>query len=184
LVEGKSELAFINKLKESQFAEFLYVLADEYEGKGNRHKKKIELLLKQYATQGYRVFIQGDADGAAQSPFRSLIQSGLVDEADTFYFPHDFESSVPSALLFVALNTLGRLTDVDIGDFETAVEGNTSSVATVLADKFQCDIKPIKVALAKAVAEMINGLPNTYLSHEWLMESELGSFIKFLRRIP
>jgi hypothetical protein len=56
----------------------------------------IQMLLDRYTRLGYRIFLQGDADGNDQDIFRQIISKGAVSKERTLLFKHDFETSVLS----------------------------------------------------------------------------------------
>jgi len=85
-VEGETEQAFVERLKLSHLGWFVDINVDSYRGEGSRRLARIEMLLERFVRQGYKVFIQGDADGGSTSIFTNLIQKGLVDEENTFAF--------------------------------------------------------------------------------------------------
>lgn len=101
-VEGRTEKAFLQKLKESHAVMFLHLIVETYEGAGNRRPKRIQMLIENYREQGYEVFIQGDGDGKGKTAFDELVRLGSVAKDCTFVFAHDFESSILRPLLFVS----------------------------------------------------------------------------------
>jgi len=116
-VEGWSEKAFLDKLRESHSAWFLYLIIEVYDGKGNANPKRIQMLLDRYIAQGYKIYIQGDADGKNTEIFNKLVLRGSVGSECTFVFQHDFETAVPAELLLDTLQDIGHLKDVDRKDF-------------------------------------------------------------------
>ncbi|MFZ1042908.1 MAG: hypothetical protein WCA79_00620 [Anaerolineales bacterium] len=87
LVEGESEKAFIETLKQSHVISYLYLNVNTYQGKSNRGHPKLRLLLQRYVSQGYIPYIQGDADGKATNIFDALIQkSPIIKKREHFCF--------------------------------------------------------------------------------------------------
>jgi hypothetical protein len=85
-VEGWSEKAFLDKLRESRAHWFTDLLIDVYGGRGNRRPKRIQMLLERYVHQGYRIFIQGDVDGGNKDIFDRIVETGAVSPDRTFVF--------------------------------------------------------------------------------------------------
>jgi hypothetical protein len=189
LVEGPSEKAFLDKLKESHLASHLYLKVETYGGGGNRRAKRIQMLLDQYMSLGYVVYIQGDADGKYADIFDGLVIKGSVRAENTFVFQNDFESAIPLQILHMALKNLGALRKIDFQDFASAVSQKKGSIAVILKDAFDLDIVPLKVLIAEAVAEILNrGVWSSPVWAWWQDENflltELGKFVEFTGRIP
>lgn len=83
-VEGWLEKAFLDKMRESHSYSFLDLVVEVYEGKGNRRPKRIEMLLDRYVRHGYKVFIQGDADGKGKTIFDGIVKKGAVTPGPYF----------------------------------------------------------------------------------------------------
>ena len=90
-VEGWTEKAFLDKLRESHSSWFLNLNVEVYAGKGNRRPKRIQMLLEDYKKKGYRIYIQGDADGQHHDIFNELVRKGSVAKECTMVFKYDFE---------------------------------------------------------------------------------------------
>jgi len=182
LVEGMSEKMFIETLKLSHFAWFTHLMVRTYKGKSNTKLKRIEMLLEHYKKQGYRTYIQGDADGMQQAiPFSSLVKKGLVLSNNSFVFKYDFESSIPPRLLFNSLKIINELIGVKYNDFHKSVTPASESVISLLKRNLKIDLKPLKVKLAKTIASILNA--NEWHGNKEFMETELGKFIHFLQKI-
>lgn len=184
LVEGKSEKAFLETLKRSHLAHLLRVEVESYDGKSNKRARRIEMLLQKYETDGYRVFLQGDADGAnPKDVFSALIRKGLVSEEQVFAFSYDFETAVPTRLLFEGLRSLGYLGDVDPEAFSEDVKRLTQgSVLPVLREVFKIPIESCKTELASEMGILLAAaLP---ISDERFCKTELGRFLDFIRTFP
>lgn len=188
LVEGWSEKAFVERLKQSRLAWFLRLDVRPYKGRGNRRPGRIELLLEEYRAKGYTVYLQGDADGRpAADVFSQLVGRKLVEPDHTFVFQYDFESAIPPALLYEALDEIGEVEDTDRQEFMVAAAGSSASIGEQLKAALGLDIERIKVPLAEAVADILNG-PSLRATTAWwddqsFMATELGRFLHFLRLI-
>jgi hypothetical protein len=182
-VEGRTEKAFLQKLKESHTVTFLHLIVETYEGVGNRRPKRIQMLLENYKAQGYEVFIQGDGDGKGTTAFDELVRLGSVEKDCTFVFTHDFESSIPRALLFKSLRDIGELEGVSLEDLQARLGNDSVSVVKLLKDIFALDINSMKLELAEAVASRLNDPWWPWWQDTELMETELGRFLEFVRRV-
>ncbi len=181
-VEGTSEKAFLNTLQESQLGWFLFLLVEEYGGKGSRRLKRIKMLLDKYKRQGYKLFMQGDADGRSTDIFQSLIKKGTIAKNRTFVFRHDFETAVPAGLLLDALHDLGQLGGISLPDFAQNAYSEDRSVIAIIYDHYDLNIEPMKVDLARAVGARLNGPLRAWWQDAAFMETELGRFLRFLQR--
>lgn len=180
-VEGWTEKVFLDKLRETHLLWFLNLIIEVYHGKGNRRPKRIEMLLSKYVEQGYKIYIQGDADGRCMEIFQTLGKKGIVGDECNFVFQHDFETAIPVDLLLAAFHDLGELSNVTLDDFIEKFNSKDASVAPAIREHFGLDIESIKLDLATVVAERINDL------HMWndkiFMETELGEFLRFVQKI-
>lgn len=184
LVEGKSEKAFLETLKRSHLAHLLRVEVESYDGKSNKRARRIEMLLKKYETDGYRVFLQGDADGTnPKDVFSALIRKGLVAEEQVFVFSYDFETAVPTRLLFEGLRSLGYLDDVGAEAFSEDIRRlSQGSVLPVLRGIFKIPIDSCKTKLAGEMGALLaQALP---ITDERFCKTELGRFLDFIRTFP
>jgi hypothetical protein len=182
-VEGESEKAFVERLKLSHLAWFIDITVDSYKGKGNRRLARIEMLLEKYASQGYEIFVQGDADGRASDFFNQWIQRYLVRKENTIIFKHDFETAIPHELFFSALQNIGYLDGISLKQYILAIGESGGPIGDKLRETFNIDLDAIKVELAKAVADRINRRGWTWWNNENFKETELGRFLLFIRRI-
>jgi len=184
LVEGQSEKAFIERLKLSHLMWFLKLEVDTYKGSSRRRPSHLEMLAKRLADQGYRVYIQGDADGTGVDIFDALVQKGFVAPEDTFGFEHDFESAVPLPLAFSALRNLGYLQDQTDEELTEIAHSSHERLNEILHEQFNVNLDDIKVEFAEAVADIINwGEGWSWFKDEEFMQSELGQFLLFIRGI-
>lgn len=182
-VEGESEEIFLNKLKESHLMWFLDLDIFNYRGKSNKRPKRIEMLIDDYISKGYDIYIQGDADGKPKNTFQVLIDNNKIKENNSFVFGFDFESSVPASLLFVSLKNIGQLKNVDRNDFIAIVESNNDkNIDKILKENYNYDISPYKIILAEEIANNINNTIDCW-QNEWFLNTELGKFLKFIQDI-
>jgi hypothetical protein len=178
-VEGLSEKAFIDRLRLSHMGWFLEVIADTYGGKGNRRSSRIEMHMERLIRDGYVIYIQGDADGGDSNIFQNLIKKDLIKSENTFVFKYDFETSIPNRLLQKALQNMGlnQAKEIPLCDNQ-----NSSTIKYLLG--LGIDISDRKIELAEGIADLINS--NTrwiwWQDHEFI-ESELGKFLLFIRRV-
>ena len=187
LVEGWSEKAFIERLKQSRLLWFLRLDVRPYAGRGNRRLGRIELLLEQHRDKGYTVYLQGDADGKGGDPFFQLVTRRLVDRAHTFVFTHDFESAIPPGLLYDALHAIGEADTIDRQGFLAAAAAGSGSIIERLRTRLGFELEPVKMPLAEAVADLLNASIWDHRKPWWddqsFMTTELGRFLDFLRGI-
>lgn len=180
LVEGWAEKAFLDKLKESHSAWFLDKIVECYDGKGNRRSKRIAMLLDKYHKLGYELYLQGDLDGQTGDIFKSIVESKLVENENTFTFKHDFETAIPIPLLVRGLRKLGA--EITFKPRELAslhLDRNQSINKTLLELGF--DISKYKTNLALAVADILNRTDEPWWVNEKFIASELGMFLKFVQ---
>jgi len=183
-VEGWSEKALFEKLRESHASWYTDLIVEVYDGKDNKRPKRIEMLLQKYVENGYVIYIQGDADGKSQGIFQSLIDKGLVKEENTFVFDHDLETSVPSHVLFDALKQCGGLEGIDKEEYVKRLEGSGESVCKTLKNKLGIDVNPLKTRLATEVGGVLNKPFWAWWQDDEFMETEFGRFMKFVWGIP
>ena len=184
LVEGWTEKAFLDKLKESHTSWFLDLLVECYEGKGNRRSKRIAMLLDRYRKIGYNIYAQGDADGSPDPIFKGLIDRGHLERSRTFTFKHDFESSIPLPLLLRAMKRIGVPLTFKPSDLAASLHRNQRSVITALRDDFGVDTGgDFKMALAVELATMMSGYQFVWWNDKRFMQTELGRFMRFVQEI-
>jgi len=133
-VEGWTEKEFLEKLRESHCSWFLHLNIEVYDGNGNRRPKRIQMLLDNYVKLGYKIYIQGDADGKQSEIFKELIRKGSVTEDCTFVFKYDFESSIPPNIFLQAIHDLGELPDVQLDEFKRKMSPLDRSVVKKIED--------------------------------------------------
>ena len=184
-LEGYSEEKFLDELRKSHLSWFSHLNVEVYCGKSNKKKKRIQMLLKNYVDKGYVIYIQGDADGSnSKNIFNSLIEAGSINEANTFVFKYDFESSIPIPLLYDVLKNMGILEDKSKEEFETQLGNENISIIEKLNEKFSIDLKPDKMEFAKTLARILSKPGNIWWNNNKFMnESELGQFLKFIQKI-
>lgn len=181
-VEGQSEEAFLKRLKVTHYSDFLRLNTLSYAGRDNKRIKRIEMLLEDYRRRGYKIFIQGDADGNNQDIFRELEKRKLIAEKDKFVFEYDFESSIPPCLLFATLKRMKLTQSIDKDNFIKKRKDHKGSVITFLLEEFRISIKDIKIQFAENVADIIIKSPYCWQDQEFL-STELGKFIMFVKSI-
>jgi hypothetical protein len=140
-----------------------------------------QMLLDRFTRLGYSIFIQGDADGSTHDIFQAIVAQGAVNEDRTFIFRHDFETSVPLALLLKALQQLGELIDESLDAFKTKVAGE-GPVDVRLKKTYRLELEPLKMALASQIADILNQTPGWWQDERFL-GTELGRFLKFIWRV-
>ncbi|WP_350634403.1 hypothetical protein [Pseudoalteromonas sp. GW168-MNA-CIBAN-0100] len=181
LVEGQSEKAFIDKLRESHNSWFTDLRTEVYGGNGNAHPRRIQMRLDKYVEDGYTCYMQGDKDGNEKGSFERLIKHNTVEEKNTFLFDFDFESAIPRKLLFLALQNLDLLLDVDIKAFLMQID-HESSICTQIKSVFDVNLEPYKVPLADEIGWIFNNSEFHWYQDEdgFMEETELGRFLDFV----
>lgn len=181
LVEGQSEKAFLDKLRESHNSWFMDLRTEVYGGNGNAHPRRIQMRLEKYVEDGYVCYMQGDKDGKDKGSFDKLIKQGTVEEKNTFLFVHDFESSIPKPLLLKVLHNLDLLKDVDKEEFIKKTN-KESSICKQLKEEFWLDIEPYKVQLADELAWIFNNSAFYWYQdkNNFMEKTELGRFLDFV----
>lgn len=182
-LEGWTEKAFLEKLRESHSSWFLHLNLEVYDGKGNRKPKRIQMLLENYRKMGYKIYIQGDADGQQSEIFKELVRKGSVTEECTFVFKHDFESSLPPSMFLDALHQLGEIPEVGIDEFIQRVSPLDCSVVRKVQEIFGVNCEPIKLDIASVVAERLNDWNWAWWKDNEFMQTEIGQFLRFVQNI-
>ncbi len=179
-LEGWSEKAFLEKLRESHSTWFLNLNLEVYNGKGNRRPKRIQMLLDDYRKNGYQIYIQGDADGQYYDIFENLIS---VDKDCTFIFQYDFESAIPPKLFLFALHELGELSGIEIDEFTKKIYPLNCSVNKKVNEIFRINCDSLKLDIATIVAEILNNPRTGWWYNEEFLKTELGRFLEFIQKI-
>lgn len=179
-VEGWSERTFLEKLAETRLSWFCYLSPQVYGGQGNSSPKRIAMLLEKYIDLGFKVFMQGDADGRNTDIFAPLINRGLVQQDRTFVFKHDFETSIPPRLAYSALRRLGYLRHVRAATYTRKMASPNLSFAKLLSQNFALDAEPLKTQLASMVGALLNA-SGAWWQDEQFMATELGKFLNFIQ---
>ena len=141
------------------------------------------MLLDNYVKLGYKIYIQGDADGKHSEIFNELVRKGSVTEDCTFVFKYDFESSLPLNLLLQALHDLDEIPEVKIDDFVNKLSPLNCSVGKKIKKVFGIDLNPLKIDIASLIAEKLNNPWSAWWQDEKFMQTELGKFIRFVQDI-
>jgi len=182
-VEGWTEKELLEKLRESHSFWFLNLNLEVYEGKGNRRPKRIQMLLDKYKKLGYKIYIQGDADGQRSEIFKELVRKGSVTKECTFIFKYDFESSLPPTLFLKALHELGEISEVGIDEFIKKVYPFDCSADKKVQEIFGIKCEPIKLDIASIVAENLNDMRWAWWQDDDFMQTEIGQFIRFVQNM-
>lgn len=180
-VEGWTEKEFLEKLRESHSSWFLDLNIEVYDGKGNRRPKRVQMLLDNYIKLGYKIYIQGDADGKDSAIFKELVRKGSVTQDCIFVFKYDFESSLPPALFLRVLQELGEIVEVGVDEFIEKVCQLDCSVVKKVKDIFGIDLHPLKLHIASLVAEKLNNPRWAWCQDDTFMQTEIGKFIRFIQ---
>jgi hypothetical protein len=178
LVEGQSEKAFLDKLRESHNSWFTELRTEVYGGNGNAHPRRIQMRLDKYVEDGYTCYMQGDKDGKEKGSFDKLIKHKVVEEENTFLFDFDFESAIPRKLLLIALHNLELLLDIECEGFLEQTD-NESSICIQIKAVFNVNLEPYKVLLADEIGWVINNSEFYWYQEEnkFMEETELGRFL-------
>jgi hypothetical protein len=184
LVEGLSELRFLQRLAQTGLVWWTGLRLDSYEGRSNRRPTTLRLLKRRMQKAGYDVFIQGDADGRVVDIFDQLVLQEIVSRDNTFRFRVDFETSFPTDMLYDALRHMDRLEHVDRDTFVWKIRNDRSeSVLGQIRKAFDIDLEPCKVHLAEALGDVLNQDFLLWSSDEF-WQSEIGQFLDRIRRLP
>ncbi|MBT9612918.1 MAG: hypothetical protein IV108_06605 [Burkholderiales bacterium] len=180
LVEGKSEKAFLDKLRESNISWFTDLRVEVYGGSGNKHPRRIEMRLAKYIEDGYVCFMQGDKDGKERDQFQKLINHGVVAKQNIFQFDFDFETAVPPRLLLTALNNMGYLEDIDKDDFVSKID-RSKSARQLLIENYGLNIDPLKMELADEIGWIMSDRRFHWFQDksQFMEKTELGQFLQF-----
>jgi len=181
LVEGQSEKAFLDKLREAHISWFSDLRVEVYGGSGNKHPKRIQMRLDKYIEDGYTCFMQGDKDGREKDEFKRLIRQGAVKEENIFQFEFDFETAVPPRLLLTALKNMGHLEKVDEADFVSKID-RSKSACTLIQEHYGVDIGPLKIDLADETGWIMSDKRFHWFQDKsnFMEETELGRFLEFV----
>jgi len=180
LVEGWSEYAFIHNLKESGLWHFDDLRIDVYEGKGNRKAKKLQLLSKKYMQTGFRLFLQGDADGQTADIFSEHRSRFKMGDNQLFAFKYDLETSYPSELAAKAATELGWVKKCQQSKFVKSLDECVESKILVFDSFFPDDWD--KVVFASVVSLLLSKDAITYWHDDNFKKSELGIFLDFVQQ--
>lgn len=177
LTEGASELAFLSELYPDRSFDI-----EDYDGDGNKKKKKLLPLMQHYQKMGYRIFAQSDLDGKniEHNGFKNYFSNGSIEfEIDnTFAFKNNLEQSYPAELIYLALQKLKIFISETVPYEGFVDEINKVGNKYDAINKFT-NIPPSKVKLAITIANMIR--VNRLEELEYVSSSELGAFIKFVK---
>jgi hypothetical protein len=181
LVEGQSEKAFLDKLRESHNYWFTDLRTEVYGGNGNAHPRRIQMRLDKYVEDGYTCFMQGDKDGKEKGSFEKLIKHKVVEENNTFLFDFDFESAIPRKLLLMALHNLDLLLGIDSKAFLEKTN-NKSSICIQIIAVFDVNLEPYKVQLADEIGWVFNNSEFHWYQdkNNFMEQTELGRFLDFV----
>lgn len=180
-VEGETERAFLNKMKESNLGSYTLLRIKIYDGIGNLRSRRIEMLLNHLKDDGYRIFVQADGDGTSRD-LRILEEKELVAMDKSFIFTHDFESSIPTPLLIAALEKMGYQDSIDAEKFEEKRSMFSGTVIDFLKNDYDIDLSGRKIELAKVVAGIIVE-EDLWWTNDEFMETELGKFMHFVETV-
>lgn len=183
LVEGQSELRFVERLRSSpDWVPYdLHVVT--YEGKSNRNSR-LTLLVKRYEAEGYDVFVQGDADGGDKSRIcKQMSDHHGISSERVFLFTSDFEHGLDPKLMAAAIT---RLLDLPPEKHLEPIHAGLARGETV-ADVFANvadgrDFAEEKVRLAECVAEVLV-LYGKVAATETLAGTEVMDFIAFANAV-
>jgi hypothetical protein len=186
LVEGQSEMVFINYLRGNghSFRNWFFIV-DSYYGKDKKKPGQIKMLLDKYKETGYLVCLQGDedgnGDGSGYDKFKSFIHDNYILKENVFQFKYDFETAIPKKTIYNYLKEQSLLKDVSYDDFDKKTKGE--SINKCLLEEFNIDTKRNK--LKKRIAEYAG---KTYFiikpeETEVFKRTELGAFVEFLNNL-
>lgn len=183
LVEGESEEMFIKTLECTSLGWYPQMDIRNYGGKGNVGAKKMKSLIDEFKKRGYKIFIEGDADYNKGQLINTLVTKNVIPAENLFVFEIDFESSIPSGLLFATLKSLKLDKNIDdTTEFEKFVTAKNKSIIKNLKERYAIDLEPIKILFAQELALIINKNIDCWHNAKF-MQTELGKFLLFIRKI-
>lgn len=140
LVEGESEQTFLRALIDRGQLTGAEIVS--YRGRGNL--KNIKMMVSTYQEKGYRVFLQGDLDGAdpKSREKRDFIKAFRKMDVEPFMFRNDFESAFPRGVLVFAA---ARLAEREME--EVAALADTLDSPGKLLAELQLDGRKTELAL-------------------------------------
>lgn len=181
LVEGETEKVFLEKLKESGSTWFVWLIIESYGGKPNKLPKRIQMLINDYKRKGYKVYFQGDADGKEGNMFKEFIDKKTIPAENAFQFKFDFETAIPSGLLWDTLNELNLINNATLDSFRDKMSIRNEPISKILLREYSLDIETHKMNIAKKAGEILN--KTSWWTKDDFMETELGLFLDFIRKI-
>ncbi|WP_028862413.1 hypothetical protein [Psychromonas aquimarina] len=175
LVEGQSEKDFVELFTKLNSAYFSGVYVESYDGKDNKRKDKVFLLINYFKEKGFKVIFQIDQDGNPAINLNQHIKSNLITENDFFAFSDDLEATYPKELIAECLTEFGS-------DYGTIIEHlNSPKKDDVTLYNHLKNIAvwmPPKPLFAKKMAELVSDYDLFY--REDYKDFELVSFLKFV----
>jgi hypothetical protein len=183
LVEGESEEMFIKTLDCTSLGWFPQMDIRNYGGKGNIGAKRMKSLIDEFQKIGYKIFVEGDADNNNRQNLNTLLNKNIIPRSNLFVFDLDFESSVPGGLLLATLKSLKLDENIDdSSEFIKVVREKDKSIIKILKEKYSIDLEPVKIIFAQKLALIINKNIDCW-RNETFMQTELGRFLLFIRKI-
>lgn len=183
LVEGQSELIFLQEMRRTGFWHLIELKAETYGGRDNKRVRRIEMLLQDYVKRGYVVYLVGDADGRSKTTFKEIADCHLITYDHTFVFSYDFESSIPTWIICEAVNRLFPNKIVDKLKFQEDRSTFSGSVLKLLEMHGVNELASDKVKFAKEVADILICNQAIWIQNQEFNESELGQFLDFLLKM-
>ncbi len=184
LVEGESELAFLEVLRRNRAFGFIDLHIESARGKDRMRPARIEQLLEKYREEGFRVGLQGDLDGRKSTKFDNLVEKKLVRKKDIFLFEWDFETSIPHPLLYSGLRLSGMIEDVDLETFvqKASLRRNEKNILDHLKMEFPDKLRlGSKKTLAFSIGKVLTHRQTPVDWERILQGSELLLFYEFVR---
>ena len=183
-VEGETEKVFLERMKDSHDLSFLHLNIIEYGGSGNKKSKRIQMLLDDYIKKGYSIYFQGDADGGqASDVFKDLIRKNSVNINNTFVFKKDFESAIPANIFVYIMNELNLIDPKNQFYIFKKLQGEDISFVQNMKNNFNIDINPYKKNISESFADFLINKFRNWSRDKKFMETEFGSFLKFIKDI-
>ena len=175
LVEGQSEKDFVELFTKLNSAYFSGVYVESYDGKENKRKEKIFLLINYFKEKGFKVIFQIDQDGNPDINLNQHITSNLITENDFFAFGEDLEAAYPNELIAECLTEFGNDYIVVLKHLKSPRERDVTLYNHLKKIVVWMPPKPL---FAKKMAELVSDYD--LFHREDCKDFELVSFLKFV----
>jgi len=175
LVEGQSEKDFVELFIKLNSAYFSCVFVESYDGKDNKRKEKVFLLINYFKEKGFKVIFQIDQDGNSDINLNPHIKSKLITVDDFFAFSEDLEATYPNEMIAECLTEFGNDYNNVLNHLNYPRESGVSLYKHLENDVVWMPPKPL---FATKMAELVSDYD--IFHNEDFKDSELASFLRFV----